>query len=334
MSIYNLVLNGKKGLRSRYFRRNAGTGYASIPNITFSADFAFNFNVNAPVQDNRKAISFRNTASLNEFNITSSLIGNDGKLRVFSNAIPAVNTATSMDVFDNIFHTVRFEYSIATTSFRVLVDGVQGIAPTTTGYDFSTSDLINLWRQVGDGGYMAGIISDLEMYDAGSLVRDYPINDNSGTLVDLVSGEDGTIVNGTADQWGLFQKQATGEWTGKELIVNGGFDTDLSGWTITEAGQTVEWDNGRLHIITDGTGAGVQQTPFTDGQKYRVSLNYEAISGSLKYQVGSSGFPVSTTQAINSDYVADSPNFFLYRNSGSGEGYFDNVSAKEVLDVA
>jgi hypothetical protein len=323
------MLRPPTGIRiSQYFRRNAGTGYASIPNITFSADFSFNFNVNAPVQDNRKAISFRNTSSLNEFNITSSLIGNDGKLRVFSNAIPAVNTATSMDVFDNIFHAVRFEYSIATTSFRVLVDGVQGIAPTTTGYNFSTSDLINLWRQAADGGYMAGILSDLEMYDAGSLVRDYPMNDNSTTLVDLASGEDGTIVNGTADQWGLFQKQAAGEWEGQDQSL------------ISEARLPAEYTAGSFSYWNTIT------SPIV-GIKYRLKATMEnslISGGNGGGWSGSSGVPGSspyrredgTSGFVGGDYTADSADSqrLFYENDIGGTAEFNSISVKEVLNVA
>jgi hypothetical protein len=202
----------------RYFRLNEGTtDYATIPSIAMSAGVVIEFDVNAPAQDDNNTISFRNLGSLNTFGLASGgdLLGNT-KLRAFSNALPIVSTATSMDVFDDIFHKVRFEYTIATARFRVLVDGVEGIPSTALGYDFTGTDVITLWRDVTTGDEMKGVIANLKIYDAGTLIRHWPIGSNLGTEADEVSGSIMTFVNGTADQWGLFREDPT-FWKGQNL---------------------------------------------------------------------------------------------------------------------
>jgi hypothetical protein len=216
-----------RGRAARYFRLNEGTtDYATIPTITMSADVVIEFDVNAPAQDDNNTVSFRNISSLNTFGLASGgdLLGNS-KLRVFSNALPIVSSATSMDVFDDIFHTIRFEYTFATTSFRVLVDGVEGIAATNIGYNFAQTDAITIWRDITTGDEMLGVIANLKIYDNGVLARHYPINDQTSTMIDLASGEDGTIVNGTSDQWGLFSEFPSA-WKGINL--------DAPPWDSTE----------------------------------------------------------------------------------------------------
>jgi hypothetical protein len=329
------------GLAGRYFRRNVGTAdYATIPNITMSGDFAIEFDINAPVQDNRKVISYRNTSNLNEFNITSSLIGNDGKLRVSSTSIPLINTATSMDVFDNIFHKVRFEYSIATTSFRVLVDGVEGIAPTTTSFNFNTSDLISLWRRVNDGGYLSGIIANLKIYDDGTLIRHWPIKSNASTEDDLVSGSTMTIANGTADQWGLFKEQSSGGWLGQNTAVNGTLNNGTTGYNSTNA--TLAVVVGRLEVTGDqSTSRATQPVYMAAGGTYEFrGESFPGTSGTQTAALFSSGFTENVSQTnINGDFfVSLTPTVTgqgeLWLRSDAGTAYFDNLTVKEILNVA
>jgi hypothetical protein len=206
---------------TEYFRHNEGTtDYILPPNLILTSNITIRFGINAPPQDDNTVVSFRNTNSLNTFGISSgrSVNGSSAKLRVFSNAIPVVDSTTSMDVFDNIFHVVTLEYFIATTSFRVLVDGIEGIPLTDTGYDFSGTDILNLLRDATSGDNLIGIVADVDMYDDALLVRSYAINDNSSIIKDSASGEDATVVNGTSDQWGLFREFPT-LWKGINLDV-------------------------------------------------------------------------------------------------------------------
>ncbi|MEH6451270.1 MAG: hypothetical protein V7765_21595 [Oleispira sp.] len=65
---------------------------------------------------------------------------------------------------------------------------------------------------------MIGVIADFKLSVDGALIRNYPINDNGSTIRDLVSGQDGTVVNGNADDWGLFKENPT-SWEGQNLNV-------------------------------------------------------------------------------------------------------------------
>ena len=109
------------------------------------------------------------------------------------------------------------------------------------------------------------------------------------------------------------------------LFTNGDFATDLTGWTLTNpAGTTVEWVTGRLHIVTDGTGAGAAQTALVIGNTYTLTFDYEAVSGTLK--VDGAAITMNATQSYSKTFVATQAGLNFYRSSGAAEGYVDNVS--------
>lgn len=69
---------------------------------------------------------------------------------------------------------------------------------------------------------------------------------------------------------------------GAEIVSNGGFDTDISGWNANYANQPIVWDAGRLKI-TNATGATAAiafwaNVPFDTKRAYQVG--YNVISGS------------------------------------------------------
>ena len=116
---------------------------------------------------------------------------------------------------------------------------------------------------------LSGILANLKIYDAGTLVRDYPIDDNSDTLVDMASGQDGTVINGNASDWGLYAQQATGEWLGQELVVNGDFSQGATGWTLG-AGWSI--GGGIANSVMSPQFSGVDQDlPTIIGVVVRVS---------------------------------------------------------------
>ena len=64
--------------------------------------------------------------------------------------------------------------------------------------------------------------------------------------------------------------------TGANLLTNGGFDTDLSGWTTVQA--TTSWKNGLLRIVPDSgvNGAVYQEITTVVGKRYTVSMEVVA----------------------------------------------------------
>ena len=113
------------------------------------------------------------------------------------------------------------------------------------------------------------------------------------------------------------------------LVENGTFDSDLSGWSLTNpSGSTVEYVSGRLRIVTDGVGAGAGQSIFTIGKKYSIAFDYEAVLGSLKLDAIIS--QLNTTQTYSTIWTATQNYLVFYRASGGAEGFIDNVRVFEV----
>jgi hypothetical protein len=340
MSIYNLVLNGKKGLRSRYFRRNKGTDdYATTPNITMSGDVVIEFDINAPPQDDNNALSFRNISALNTFGLASGRdIADNAKMRVFSSSVPVVDTATSMDVFDNIFHKIRFEYTLATTSFKLFVDGVEGIGATTLGTDFSQTDVTTLWRDITTGDEMAGIIANLEIFDAGILIHKWAINSNSTTETDTVGGAVLTYVDGDTDDWALFQKQATGEWVGQELVVNSNFATGTD-WDLSE-GTTISGNKLVIDSAITFASLAKQNLSFLTGSAFRLVVKVSSyLQGTLNVRQGTSGSNNITQATADGSYIVDfigvgESTLEVRSSGGDTEADVESLSAKEILNVA
>ena len=88
-----------------------------------------------------------------------------------------------------------------------------------------------------------------------------------------------------------------------ELVTNGTFDSDTSGWTnYSDTRGTISWETGTLKIVNDGTGnafAGQQITGLVIGQTYVLTGNITASAGTnADIRVGNSfgtGNPVSYT---------------------------------------
>ena len=73
---------------------------------------------------------------------------------------------------------------------------------------------------LGSYGYLyGGVIANVIIRDdLGVITNKYPINDNTNVILDTIGGQDGSIINGTADDWGLFNEQPT-LWKGQDLTV-------------------------------------------------------------------------------------------------------------------
>ena len=132
---------------------------------------------------------------------------------------------------------------------------------------------------------------------------------------------------------------------GPELVTNGTFDTDTTGWGATTA--TLSVSSARLRITTTGAswGSAWQQITGLDASKsYRISLNGYVGTGDVRYLIGdtaNSGTVVSSTQSA----VDISPSFIVTGRTdfyitvlayGASGVYadFDNISVVEVDGAA
>ena len=137
--------------------------------------------------------------------------GPTDRLRIFSSSAPVLNVVTDVPVFDGLLHLVRIEYTSTTTMVRVLVDGAEAIPNTLTGYDFSSSDITELWREASGTGNLSGIIANLKITDNGTLIRSYAIGDNSDILV-----------NGATEL-------GANEWSSSSIDAGSGWADNLDG---------------------------------------------------------------------------------------------------------
>lgn len=136
-----------------------------------------------------------------------------------------------------------------------------------------------------------------------------------------------------------------GSGRGAELVTNGAFTTDLTGWTAFSTGTgTATWSAGTLNVTgTDSTtnrGAVHQTITCAPGVLYEVTFTAAITSGSGAFLIGTS--PNASGQ-VSSTVTAGSARTFTFnatqtshvitlRNSGAGGNVdFDNVSVKAIL---
>ena len=128
---------------------------------------------------------------------------------------------------------------------------------------------------------------------------------------------------------------------GEELVENGTFDSDASGWTVNGTGASVSVDNG-VATVTRGTNVSgiTQQVSLTVGSIYRLQGTVGlGTASSVAFRSGISGWTstdyanVSGAGTYEVIFVATSSSAYVtvYGGSSSGDTFTaDNISVKEV----
>ena len=129
--------------------------------------------------------------------------------------------------------------------------------------------------------------------------------------------------------------------TGYELVTNGTFDTDVSGWTITDTGTIVRQSDGTAEVTRGSSAEVVYQTINTVvGTTYELSVDITAIAGShgqiyvrstydggsLDAKLGYSFYPGTFKGTFTADTTQT--RIILYAHP-SGSTSYDNISVKE-----
>ena len=128
---------------------------------------------------------------------------------------------------------------------------------------------------------------------------------------------------------------------GEELVVNGDFATDLSGWD-NSGGVTVLWDSGRAKLTTTATGYIKPISALTTviGAKYRFlvtltgtgnTANVRAGTTSLGFDLFNSGWGVTDGSHAYSFTATTTTTYIAVGNGSPNVSYIDNVSVKEDL---
>jgi hypothetical protein len=125
---------------------------------------------------------------------------------------------------------------------------------------------------------------------------------------------------------------------GSELVINGRFGSDISGWTDdSSTGGSIAWNSsGYLNLAaTTGTSRATQSINTTAGNIYSVSLEVISLNGSTSSALYLDGVQQGgsfTVGTITSVYVATGSSLSVgIRNFTTGTTvYIDNVSVREV----
>ena len=142
----------------------------------------------------------------------------------------------------------------------------------------------------------------------------------------------GTVVNGNADDWGLFQQQTTGEWLGQELVTQQVWESPFS------IGS--EWTFSNNQWTLNGTGILSPLTLIsTDNQPdvLRLTTDVVSISGAaLAVTDGAASVLEKTSTGTYSDDIdkATYSRQLYKRNGGAVTAVINKPSIKEVLNVS
>lgn len=127
--------------------------------------------------------------------------------------------------------------------------------------------------------------------------------------------------------------------TGPELITNGTFDTDITGWTGRFVFDTVSWESGTLKCtLNSGNFGGAKpssQIVLTVGKSYTINFDVVEMFGgpsTVRYSLGGFSKILLPLGTYTETFVAtSSAGLELWSNSTLGGTIrFDNISVKEL----
>lgn len=133
---------------------------------------------------------------------------------------------------------------------------------------------------------------------------------------------------------GLYLDRSQGVDLGPELIANGGFDADLSGWTVN--GSLWSWVAGRAFLNnSNSAGDSLQQAVLPPGW-FRLALDVEILANMIRANlvlvtpntVDFSGSGLRAAYAKNDSGVVRL--LAILRHGGATTAYIDNVSVRSV----
>lgn len=188
-----------------------------------------------------------------------------------------------------------------------------------------------------------GIMFDLSIKQSGLLTNKWAIDDNTGTLIDSVRGNNGTLINHVPDDWEKIEKKRGWDyWLGVELVNLNTFNTtDWSVLTNNSAevvttkqisGAATLYDSiARLLVGAIYTVYFESYDWFGDGA---VGLSVEAFGGSEGVSINDRS--LSGNGVFDKDLVAtgNTLSFFRYVSTGQGSGGIKNVSILRKLEIA
>lgn len=128
---------------------------------------------------------------------------------------------------------------------------------------------------------------------------------------------------------------------GSELIFNGDFTSSLTGWSNIGTPTVSEVTGGRYHFRDDAgavdDGLQSQATAFVAGTYYKVTFDYEVVSGILQFSITNPSYTspnLTGTGTATFYFVGVASANIRFREAGYSEFYIDNVSVKAITFTA
>ena len=129
-----------------------------------------------------------------------------------------------------------------------------------------------------------------------------------------------------------------GGTTGSNLVTNGTFDTDTTGWNATNA--TLSVDTQRLKVDGSAGGYASQLISVTVGKVYRVRIEGADGTVAAGARVGTAaggsqyGTIASVASGWNIAFAATSANCYIScRTNTAGTAFYDNITLYEVVET-
>ena len=146
-----------------------------------------------------------------------------------------------------------------------------------------------------------------------------------------------TLVTTPGQFVGVRLDKSKGLTLGSEIVTNGTFDTDTSGWTANLL-AIVTWVSGQMSVqntVADARYKASQAVTCVVGRTYQ--LRVECTSGAPNIRVNDNASPIAGTILINTTsagvlvFTATATTQYIHVGpQGIGTAIFDNISAKEL----
>jgi hypothetical protein len=226
---------------SRYLRRNEGlTDYIDIPAFSASGEIKVSmlFETDA---------THVGAQGLYYFGKMLVRVENNNSIRVWGDSAN-VNAHFSVPDIGGKLHSVTIIQSTISTDVEVILNGVslgvkQGSIANPAG-----SSYFNIGRHYGSR--LHGYVADFEIQVNNYLIRNYPIDEESGSIViDTVSGQNGTVVDGLDSDRSAYSREGD-DWV-RDAILYPSTINYMSNWD-NPLGWNRDSDTG-ITVLDEGT---------------------------------------------------------------------------------